>query len=187
MSSLTAATATILFHSLSVSQHPRFLCLRPTLILYSFRVSPKLAERGSACSSAQARQPLAVGHGHRAARGASTATSWSGFRSRSARRWAHGPLPRARAPGVLAWAWRRTFLRAPPGAPSGDFPSPADPVGLGSGRQGRVPASPRKGRDSFGSSRIPAVSMYSVTQLSRSMRMGISRSFSCFSRKQNAR
>ena len=29
-----------------MSQHPRFLCLRPTLILYSFRVSPKLAERG---------------------------------------------------------------------------------------------------------------------------------------------
>ena len=28
-----------------MSQHPRFLCLRPTLILYSFRVSPKLAER----------------------------------------------------------------------------------------------------------------------------------------------
>ena len=35
------------FHSLSVSQHPRFLGLRPTLILYSFRVSPKLAERAS--------------------------------------------------------------------------------------------------------------------------------------------
>ena len=30
-----------------MSQHPRFLCLRPTLILYSFRVSPKLAERGA--------------------------------------------------------------------------------------------------------------------------------------------
>ena len=29
-----------------MSQHPRFLCLRPTLILCSFRVSPKLAERG---------------------------------------------------------------------------------------------------------------------------------------------
>ena len=28
-----------------MSQHPRFLCLRPTLILCSFRVSPKLAER----------------------------------------------------------------------------------------------------------------------------------------------
>ena len=31
-----------------MSQHPRFLCLRPTLILYSFRVSPKLAERAEA-------------------------------------------------------------------------------------------------------------------------------------------
>ena len=28
-----------------MSQHPRFLCLRPTLILCSFRLSPKLAER----------------------------------------------------------------------------------------------------------------------------------------------
>ena len=33
-----------------MSQHPRFLCLRPTLFLYSFRVSPKLAERVSADS-----------------------------------------------------------------------------------------------------------------------------------------
>ena len=34
-----------------MSQHPRFLCLRPTLILYSFRVSPKLAERGATVAS----------------------------------------------------------------------------------------------------------------------------------------
>ena len=34
-----------------MSQHPRFLCLRPTLILYSFRVSPKLAERGRGAES----------------------------------------------------------------------------------------------------------------------------------------
>ena len=38
---------TILFHSLSQSQHVRFLCLRPTLILCVLRVSRTLAERGS--------------------------------------------------------------------------------------------------------------------------------------------
>ena len=37
---------TILFHSLSQSQHVRFLCLRPTLILCVLRVSRTLAERG---------------------------------------------------------------------------------------------------------------------------------------------
>ena len=41
---------TILFHSLSQSQHPRFLCLRPTLILQGFRVSCTLAERALPCS-----------------------------------------------------------------------------------------------------------------------------------------
>ena len=34
------------FHSLSQSQHVRFLCLRPTLILCVLRVSRTLAERG---------------------------------------------------------------------------------------------------------------------------------------------
>ena len=50
---------TILFHSLSQSQHPRFLCLRPTLILQGFRVSCTLAERVSSSSSHSApRGPL---------------------------------------------------------------------------------------------------------------------------------
>ena len=38
---------TILFHSLSQSQHVRFLCLRPTLILCVLRVSRTLAERAT--------------------------------------------------------------------------------------------------------------------------------------------
>ena len=49
---------TILFHSLSQSQHVRFLCLRPTLILCVLRVSRTLAERGPA---QERRPPPSVG------------------------------------------------------------------------------------------------------------------------------
>ena len=41
-----------------MSQHPRFLCLRPTLILYSFRVSPKLAERDGAEPTKEHREEI---------------------------------------------------------------------------------------------------------------------------------
>ena len=43
-----------------MSQHPRFLCLRPTLILYSFRVSPKLAEREEAKTAGQLGRRLKI-------------------------------------------------------------------------------------------------------------------------------
>ena len=64
-----------------------------------------------------------IGQEDRDACSASPATSWSGSRSRSARPvWARGPLPRARAPGVLAWARRKPSSKLL----SADFPAPAD-------------------------------------------------------------